>query len=85
RCLHYGTSCEKKPSLRSFDFTKPAVAFVHGRTDRYVRLRPRSGTEKIDGNETIDLNGPRESPLNREGDRREIRSPAAAKTRKSEM
>ncbi|KYM96162.1 hypothetical protein ALC62_13213, partial [Cyphomyrmex costatus] len=26
RCLHYGTSCEKKPSLRSFDAAYGCVA-----------------------------------------------------------
>lgn len=65
-------------SRREEQFAKPSRSPSFVAADRYTRLRPRSSTAKIDGSETIDLNGPRESPLNREGDRREIRSPAAA-------
>ncbi|EGI62584.1 hypothetical protein G5I_09150 [Acromyrmex echinatior] len=30
RCLHYGTSCEKKPSLRSFDANKSSSGAAYG-------------------------------------------------------
>lgn len=48
-----------------------AIAFILGRRPLYA-LRPRSRIAKIDGSETIDLNGSRERPLNREGVRSTI-------------